>query len=78
MLDIKSLRDDIDLIKTELSKRGYLLDVEKFKLLDSNRKSLQVKVEELQSSRKKLSEDFGKLKSTGDDTGNLKKQILTI
>ena len=52
MLDIKSLRDDIDLIKTELSKRGYLLDVEKFKLLDSNRKSLQVKVEELQSSRK--------------------------
>ena len=78
MLDIKSLRDDIDLIKTELSKRGYLLDVEKFKLLDSNRKSLQVKVEELQSSRKKLSEDFGKLKSTGDDTGNLKKQINEI
>ena len=54
MLDIKSLRDDIDLIKTELSKRGYLLDVEKFKLLDSNRKSLQVKVEELQSSKKTI------------------------
>jgi seryl-tRNA synthetase len=75
MLDIKTLRDDIDLIETELSKRGYSLDVKKFKLLDSNRKSLQVKVEELQSSRKKLSEEFGKLKSTGDDTGNLKKQI---
>ena len=54
MLDIKSLRDDIDLIKTELEKRGYSLDVKKFKLLDSDRKLLQVKVEELQSSKKKI------------------------
>ena len=53
MLDIKLLRT-IDQIEIELAKRGYF-DVKKFKLLDSNRKLIQVKVEELQSQRKKLS-----------------------
>ena len=75
MLDIKLLRDDIDRIKTELKKRGYSLDVKRFKLLDSDRKLLQVKVEDLQSQRKKLSEEYGKLKSSGDDTANLKDHI---
>ena len=78
MLDIKSLRDDIDHIKIELKKRGYSLDVKKFKLLDSNRKLLQVKVEDLQAQRKKLSEEFGKLKLSGDDTANLKLHIDEI
>ena len=78
MLDIKSLRDDIDHIKIELAKRGYSLDVKNFKLLDSNRKLLQVKVEDLQSQRKKLSEEFGKLKSSGDDTAILKNHIDEI
>ena len=78
MLDIKSLRDDIDHIKIELKKRGYSLDVKKFKLLDSNRKLLQVKVEDLQAQRKKLSEEFGKLKLSGDDTTNLKVHIDEI
>ena len=78
MLDIKLLRDDIDRIKIELEKRGYSLDVKKFKLLDSDRKLLQVKVEDFQSQRKKLSEEFGKLKSSGDDTTNLKVHIDEI
>ena len=78
MLDIKLLRDDIDQIEIELAKRGYSLDVKKFKLLDSNRKLIQVKVEDLQSQRKKLSEEFGKLKSSGDDTAILKNHIDEI
>ena len=78
MLDIKLLRDDIDQIEIELAKRGYSLDVKQFKLLDSNRKLIQVKVEDLQSQRKKLSEEYGKLKSSGDDTANLKDHIDEI
>ena len=54
MLDIKLLRDDIDNITIELAKRGYSLDVKKFKSLDSKRKTLQVEVEDFQSQRKKL------------------------
>jgi seryl-tRNA synthetase len=75
MIDIKNLRDTIDVTSVALLRRGYKLDSEKFKTLDSERKVLQVNVETMQSTRKKLSEDFGKLKSSGADTSELKEQI---
>jgi seryl-tRNA synthetase len=75
MIDIKNLRDTIDITSVALLRRGYKLDSEKFKTLDSERKVLQVNVETMQSTRKKLSEDFGKLKSSGADTSELKEQI---
>ena len=75
MIDIKDLRDNIDDVELSLAKRGYSLNKEKFIDLDGQRKSLQVEVESLQSDRKNLSNDFGKLKSTGEDTGDLKKKI---
>ena len=78
MIDIKNLRDNIDVISESLLRRGYILDSNKFKSLDSERKSLQVSVETLQSSRKKLSEEFGKLKASGADTTSLKEEIDSI
>ena len=75
MLDIKELRDNIDQVQTSLLERGYSLDVKKFKDLDTERKVLQVNVENLQSSRKKLSEEFGKLKATGEKVDDLKDKI---
>ena len=78
MIDIKNLRDNIDVISESLNRRGYTLDSKKFKSLDSERKSLQVSVEKLQSSRKKLSEEFGKLKASGADTVSLKEEIDNI
>ena len=78
MIDIKNLRDSIDVVSDALLRRGYQLDSEKFKSLDSERKVLQVNVETMQSARKKLSEEFGKLKASGSDTTSLKEQIDTI
>ena len=75
MIDIKNLRDDINAISKSLQRRGYNLDIEKFTSLDANRKKLQVNVENLQSTRKKLSQTFGKLKASDSDTSSLKKEI---
>ena len=75
MIDIKKLRDNPELVKQALKKRGYHLDVSLFSQLDSSRKSLQIDVENLQAERKKLSAEFGKLKSSGDPTDELKKII---
>ena len=75
MLDIKQLRDNIDQVQSSLLDRGYSLDIEKFKGLDAKRKILQVNVENLQSSRKKLSEEFGKLKASGKKVDDLKDKI---
>ena len=78
MIDIKNLRDNIDATSDALYRRGYKLNAEKFKTLDSKRKALQVNVETLQSTRKQLSEEFGKLKASGSDTALLKEKIDTI
>ena len=78
MIDIKNLRDNIDDISNSLLRRGYKLDSKKFISLDSSRKALQVTVETLQSTRKKLSDEFGKLKGEGADTTKLKEEIDNI
>ena len=78
MIDIKNLRENIDNIAKSLSRRGYELDKKRFQTLDEERKSLQINVENYQSSRKKLSEEFGKLKASGSDTSLLKTQIDEI
>ena len=78
MIDIKDLRDSIDEVEKSLARRGYSLNKDKFIDLDGQRKSLQVEVESLQSNRKNLSNDFGKLKSSGEDTEDLKKKIDSI
>ena len=78
MIDIKYLRDDINSVRKSLERRGYTLDIEKFNSLDSDRKKLQVNVETLQSTRKKLSQAFGKLKASDSDTSSLKKEIDSV
>ena len=67
MLDIKKLREDFSSIKSALKKRGYDIDQEKFQSLDKKRKVLQVDVENLQAEKKKLSTEFGNLKSSGSN-----------
>ena len=78
MIDIKVLRENIDGVEKSLARRGYSLNKDKFSNLDGERKSLQVEVESLQSDRKSLSNNFGKLKTSGENTDELKKKIDAI
>ena len=78
MIDIKNLRENIEKTAKSLSRRGYVLDIKRFQTLDEERRTLQVNVENYQSSRKKLSEEFGKLKASGGDTSKLKTRIDEI
>lgn len=78
MINIKNLRDDIDAVASALASRGYELNKTIFIELESERKVLQVEVESLQSDRKNFSNEFGKLKSEGKDTDELKDKIDQI
>ena len=78
MINIKNLRDEIDTVQSALASRGYELDKDTFIKLEKERKILQVDVESLQSERKNLSNEFGKLKSRGEDTDKLKIKIDQI
>ncbi len=68
MLDITSLRKDLDAVVARLQTRKNpqpFLDVEAFQALEHERKALQVRTEELQAQRNSLSKQIGMLKGKG-------------
>ncbi|WP_068713268.1 serine--tRNA ligase [Vibrio tritonius] len=80
MLDSKLLRAELDETAAKLARRGYKLDVDTIRTLEEKRKSIQVEVENLQSTRNSISKQIGQLMSKGDKDGaeEIKKQIGTL
>jgi len=69
MLDILLLRKDLDAVVARLQSRKNpqtFLDVGAFRALESERKTLQTRTEELQAQRNSLSKQIGMLKGKGD------------
>ena len=71
MLDITLLRKDLASVVAGLDKRKSpqpFLDVAGFSSLESERRTIQVRTEELQARRNSLSKQIGQLKGKGEDT----------
>lgn len=66
MLDSKLFRTELDNTATQLARRGFTLDVETIRSLEEQRKSLQIKTEELQALRNSRSKSIGQAKAKGD------------
>lgn len=66
MLDSKLFRTELDETAAKLARRGFALDVETIRDLEEQRKSLQVKTEELQALRNSRSKSIGQAKAKGD------------
>ena len=72
MLDINLLRKELDRVVTRLQARKNpqpFLNVETFRALEAERKTIQTRTEELQSQRNSLSKQIGQLKGQGDHAG---------
>lgn len=81
MLDINLLRKDLDAVVTQLQKRKNpqpYLDVDKFKALEAERKTLQTRTEELQAKRNTLSKQIGALKSKGESADAVMAEVAGI
>lgn len=71
MLDITLLRRDLDGVLARLATRKNpqpFLDADTFRALEAERKTLQIRTEELQARRNQLSKQIGGLKAKGQDT----------
>lgn len=78
MLDITQLRKDLDGVVERLARRKSpqpFLDVERFKALESERKTIQIRTEELQAKRNSLSKQIGQLKAKGEDTAGVMAEV---
>jgi len=78
MLDPKRFRQDLDQLAADLLRRGYKLDTEAFVELDSQRKELQVKTQDLQNERNTRSKSIGKAKASGDDIQPLLDEVSRL
>ncbi|CAN7199488.1 serine--tRNA ligase [Rhizobacter sp. LjRoot28] len=78
MLDITLLRKDLASVVAALEKRKSpqpYLDVERFQSLESERKGIQTRTEELQARRNSLSKQIGGMKGRGEDTTALMAEV---
>jgi len=78
MLDPQLLRHDLEQVAKGLASRGYHLDMEQFASLESSRKQLQTRVEELQNQRNTRSREIGKAKAAGQDIEPLKQEVQDL
>ena len=81
MLDITLLRKDLASVVTRLETRktpqGFL-DVVAFTALETERKTIQSRTEELQSQRNQLSKQIGQLKSKGESVDAVMTQVAAL
>ena len=78
MLDIALLRKDIAAVAARLRARPFELDIEGFNALEGERKSVQIRTEELQAQRNALSKKVGQLKAKGEDAGAVLAEVAAI
>lgn len=78
MLDAQLLRKDIESVAKALLIKGYTLDVDAFRALEQQRKSLQIEVEEFQAQRNAKSKSIGKVKTQGGDVAALMAEVAAF
>lgn len=78
MLDIQLLRSDLASVVQRLSSRGYTFDEARFTALESDRKAVQTRTQELQAKRNATSKQIGIAKSKGEDASAILAEVATL
>jgi seryl-tRNA synthetase len=78
MLDIQLLRNDLEGVAARLKTRQFELDTVEFGKLESERKTLQTRTQELQARRNALSRQIGVAKSKGEDTAPIMAEVAGL
>ncbi len=78
MIDPKLLRTDLPALKQKLATRGFDLDLEFWQTIESERKALQIKTEDLQARRNSGAKQVGVLKKSGEDASSVMSEMQSI
>ena len=78
MLDPKRLRSELDDIATQLTRRGFTLDVDTIRSVEERRKLLQVETQNLQNARNSRSKTIGQAKAKGEDIQPLLAEVANM
>ena len=75
MLDIQTLRKDINAVAARLAARPFTLDTAAFQALEAERKAVQTRTEDLQSKKNRYAKEFGIAKSKGEPTDGIAARV---
>lgn len=78
MLDIQLLRTDLENVAKRLSSRGYTFPVEEFNSLETERKIIQARTQELQAQRNSASKQIGNAKGKGEDISIIMAEVASL
>ncbi len=78
MHDLSFFRANLDSIAQRLATRGYQLDLEQFRALDSERRAALTQAETLKAQKNAKSVEVGKLKKDGQDTSAIQQEVREI
>ena len=78
MLDIQSLRHDLEGTAARLATRGYKLDISAFAALEQERKEVQTRTQELQARRNATSKQIGMTKAKGEDASAILAEVASL
>ena len=78
MLDPKLIRNELDAVAKKLARRGFQLDIETLERLETQRKELQVRTQELQNERNSRSKAIGQAKAKGEDIQPLLDEVSQL
>ena len=75
MLDIKFVRENLELVRQSLRNRNSDVDLGEYEALDVRRRNLLTEVEALKSERNAASKEVPQLKREGKDAGPLLERL---
>lgn len=78
MLDIQALRTDLNAVVATLNKRGFTFNAAMFTALESERKTLQTRTQDLQAKRNHASKQIGIAKSKGEDVAVIMAEVAGL
>lgn len=78
MLDIQALRNDLEGVVSQLNKRGFTFDAASFTKLETERKAVQTRTQDLQAKRNNTSKQIGIAKSKGEDVSAILAEVAGL
>ncbi len=76
MLDIKFIRQNLELVQQGNQAKGFKIDFKQLMSLDDEIRPMQLALEQLQAERNRISQEIGQAKA--EDRESLKKEVLNI
>jgi seryl-tRNA synthetase len=78
MLDPRFVRENVELVREALEKRGMEAPLDKFLELDRERRSLQVALEEKRARHKRGNKEIGRKMRSGEEVDSLRREMADL